>query len=795
MTTQQILKQLQNWFSAKGVADAISSLKSHWISGLISASVTLVALVIFACTNVIQSLHSAFVFLDNVENRALDAEFQIRGPVRPDPNIVIVAIDQKTIDRLSWPFPRSHYARMLQTLKRDGARAVGFDVDFPLPNRYNAAKVISQVEDEYHQNHGSAAKDAFVERLNAMREEADTDAQFAKALQESGNVVLGHLFFSSSSEVQHMDPEQIKKYNEVLAYQAYPQTLKRPDPKPYHFYMLPPAAQAAVEPNLRIFADAAKSFGSFNIEAENDGTVRRASLIFRYTDPAVSTEGETFYPSLDIQLARLYLGAEPQDTILWFNRAGPELIELGRKKIHPDVYGKALINFAGTAQTYPYYSFADVADGVTPKGFFSGKVAIVGATAIGIGDMRPTPFAKQSYPGVEIHANVVDNILHESFLRRGFSEEITDLGVLLFCGIVMGLLFVLVRPRVFGVLGALAALALLSFIYYNFRANGRWLSLVLPFSTLLLNYVGVVSYRMLFEEKEKRKVRGAFSQYIAPGFISQILKDPGRLKLGGEQVELTVMFSDIRGFTSISEKLSPPALVELLNEYLTVMTDIVFQNRGTLDKYIGDAVMAFWGRPFLDQTDHAANACRAALKMIGSLQELNATWKSQGRPSLRIGVGINTGSMMVGNMGSLRRFNYTVMGDHVNLGSRVESLTKEYGTQIILTEYAHKHVEGQFVTRELDLIRVKGKQQPVAIYELLGLASEQARYEELLRDFAKGLRAYKSGEWGPACEVLSSLAAKYPADGPTQLLLKRSRKFLEEAPEGLWDGVYTMTTK
>jgi len=318
---------------------------------------------------------------------------------------------------------------------------------------------------------------------------------------------------------------------------------------------------------------------------------------------------------------------------------------------------------------------------------------------------------------------------------------------------------------------------------------------VLPAATLSVNYLGVTSYRVLFEEKEKRKVRGAFGQYVAPGFIHQLLKDPGRLKLGGEEVDLTVMFSDIRGFTSISEKLTPTELTELLNEYLNAMTEIIFQNQGTLDKYIGDAVMAFWGRPFLDLHDHAACACRAALAMGDQLRELNRGWADRGRPPMRIGIGVNTGPMMVGNMGSTRRFNYTVMGDHVNLGSRLEGLNKDYGTQIILSEFTYEYVEGKFLTRELDLIRVKGKQKPVAIYELLAPASEQSRFQELLTEFQQGLAAYKAGNWNAAYEIFQTIAAKHPSDGPTKLFLARCQDFMQKAPAGKWDGVYTMTHK
>ncbi|MBI3894882.1 MAG: CHASE2 domain-containing protein [Acidobacteria bacterium] len=786
-------RKLLQLSTVSGWKELAASLRPHRYSLAISLAVTLLGLIAFISINWVKSLGSLFVFVDNVEARSLDARFQFRGPLQPGPEIAIVAIDQKTIDRLGWPFARSNYAHMLRTLNQDGAKVVGFDIDFPFPDRSAAsASAFAQLEEEYRASRGTS--ETFLNRLQTLREESDSDAQFAQAIQEADNVVLGHLFFTDRADIEHMDPEQIRAYDQVLVFQAYPQVLKRTAEERYRFYLDAPDA-IAVEPNLPIFASAARTYGAFNFEADNDGTYRRAPVIFHYNDPNRPSIEENFYPSLDIQVARLYLGVQPQDTIVWFNPNGLDVIELGPKKIYPDVSGKVLINFAGPTQTYPYYSFADVADGLTPKGTFRDKIVLVGASAIGIGDIRPTPFSKQGYPGIEIHANVLDNLLHDNFLRRGFSEEMADLWILLFCGFLMGILFVLLRPLVSSFLYAIALLGLLGFVFYQFSAHGRWLSLVLPAATLSLNYLGVTSYRVLFEEKEKRKVRGAFSQYVAPGFINQILKDPARLKLGGEQVDLTVMFSDIRGFTSISEKLTPPELVELLNEYLTAMTEVVFQNRGTLDKYIGDAVMAFWGRPFLDLHDHAACACRAALEMSSQLKTLNEAWRSQGRPPMNIGIGINTGPMMVGNMGSQRRFNYTVMGDHVNLSSRVEGLNKEYGTQIILTEFTYEYVRDQFVTRELDLIRVKGKKKPVAIHELLAPASEQNRYRELLGDFQQGLAAYKAGNWDEAYEIFQALASRYPSDGPVKVLLARCQRFLREAPVGAWDGVYTMTTK
>jgi adenylate cyclase len=630
--------------------------------------------------------------------------------------------------------------------------------------------------------------------MQELRKESDSDGQFAEAIREAQNVVLGHVFFRSRREVEHMDPEQVAAYDEILAFEAYPQQLKRAAPVQYDPGLDAPN-ELVVEPNLRIFAEAARSYGAFNFEADSDGTYRKAPLVFHYKDITRPSVEENFYPSLDVQIARIYLEAGPDDTKLWFNQNGPELIELGPRRIVPDLSGKVLINFAGPMQTYPYVSFSDVANRETPEGMFQDKIVLVGATAVAIGDLRPTPFEKGFYPGVEIHANVLDNILHDNFLRRGFNEEMTDLLVLLFCGIVMGLLFVATRPAISAGLYAVSLAAVLGFVYHNFASEGRWLWLVLPVSTLSFNYAGIASYRVLFEEKEKRKVRGAFGQYVAPGFINQILKEPGRLQLGGEEVELTIMFSDIRSFTSISEKLTPTELTKLLNEYLTAMTEIVFQTRGTLDKYIGDAVMAFWGRPFLDLHNHAELACQAALRMSDRLKELNRGWEEQGRQPLKIGIGLNTGPVMVGNMGSARRFNYTVMGDHVNLGSRLEGLTKDYGAQIILSEFTQAHVKGKFVSRELDLIRVKGKAKPVAIYQLLGTASEQERYQDLLTDFSQALAAYKHGDWDTAHQMFEAVAERYPSDGPTKLFLSRCQRFRREAPEGVWEGVYTMTTK
>ena len=314
------IKTITRLFTAAGRQEALSFLRAHRYSFGISLAVTLLGLLTYVAITWTRSGRSALVFLENVEARSLDARFQFRGPVKPGSEVVIVAIDQKTIDRLGWPFPRSHYGRMLQTLARDRARVVGFDVAFPFPDR-TSASMFTTLEEEYRKSRGAAPSDPFVQRLQALREQADSDGQFAKAIQESGNVVLGHIFFSDRSEIEHMDPERIKAYDEVLVFQAYPQVLKRPSRQRYRFYLDAPDI-LAVEPNLRIFADVAKSYGAFSFEADSDGTFRRAPLIFHYNDPNRPSIEENFYPHLDVQVARIYLGAGPQETKVWFNSVG-----------------------------------------------------------------------------------------------------------------------------------------------------------------------------------------------------------------------------------------------------------------------------------------------------------------------------------------------------------------------------------------------------------------------------------------------------------------------------------------
>jgi adenylate cyclase len=307
-------------------------------------------------------------------------------------------------------------------------------------------------------------------------------------------------------------------------------------------------------------------------------------------------------------------------------------------------------------------------------------------------------------------------------------------------------------------------------------------------------YLGITVYRYITEEREKKKIRGAFQYYLTASVINEMLKDPSKLKLGGDKKDLTVLFSDIRGFTTISEKLTPEDLVHLLNEYLTEMTNLVFKYDGLLDKYMGDAIMAVFGAP-LDQPDHALRACRTALGMMDELKKLQEKWADEGRPVFDIGIGINSGDMVVGNMGSDMRFDYTVMGDMVNLGSRLEGINKEYGTNIVISEYTYAVVKDALFCRELDSVRVKGKKLPVKIYELLGEKKDAEKWEKAVSLFEEGLSKYKQALWDEAIAAFRKVLEVRQDDAPAKLYIDRCEELKKNPPEGSWDGVFTMTRK
>ena len=769
---------------------------SRHAHGTLALASTAIGLALFAFSGIGANQRAGFVFLQDIEQRSLDLRFAIRGDRAPDPRIVIVGLDEKTLGAIgSYPLPRRFYALLVRKLKEDGARVVGFDMTFPTPASSESLEALRLLWKQL----GPKADKKLQKKIAVIEKQADVDAQFADALKSTGNVVLGHLFLDAD-RARYSDPKLAEAYFNVVWAKAFPQVLKATSGR--QDFDLGKAwiqgggpVDQGVEPNYSQLAEAAASYGFFNIDPDADGILRRALFMIRYQD-------QDFFPSLDLQILRQYEGIPDQQIAAYMSAEGLERIQFGSHELHPWENGTALINYVGPFHSYPHYSMADVLFGQLPPDTFRDKIVLVGSTALGIGDLRNTPFQKQSsgYMGVEVHANILDNLLHSNephrtFLVRGFREELVDIGFIVLFGAVLGFWFGRTRPLTATATAIIVLGVFMWFVYFSFAYWGKWFSFVVPALTLVLSYLSATSFRVMSEEREKRRIRKSFSQYLSPGVISLIEKDPEKyIRPGGEVSELTVMFSDIRGFTTLSEGMDPDELVRLLNEYFSAMTDILYKHLGTLDKYIGDAIMAFWGSPY-PQKDHAYRACCCALEMVERLAELNRAWTAGGRPEIANGIGLNTGPVNVGNIGSDKRLAWTVMGDNVNLASRLEGMSKEYRVRVIISEYTYAQVSHQFLAREVDKIRVKGKTHPVTIYELLAPLSKRQEYEALLTPFNTALECYRTHDWREAAGKLGQVLGIYPYDGPTQVLLQRCLEFMDDPPPADWDGVYVMPSK
>ena len=792
--------------SGFGIYELLVSWWQHRASFLISLSVTLAALVIYFFSFFGESPTPIFGFLEKLEDSSLDMRFLYRpGSATPvDPRIVIVDIDQHTQEVLGkWPFSRAHFARLLDALHEGHAKVAAFDITFSKPDQTAAPLRTLRADLEARQKAGDAVDPRLTKELDRAIVEYDADKQFAKSIQRFGAVVLGNFFLHTEADLRGLDAKTLDDYANQIAFYSFP-SVRPLNPasgkadrialieKFRRDRLMPEGTEANLAVLTSALSEETSSTGFFNIYADSDGVIRRSNLIIPYGRSKDLNDWD-IYASLEVQTIRSFLGLPNEQVVLEFGPVGASRIVFGDvAQVHTDELGRVYVNYHGPSYTYPHYSMADVIEKKVSPQTFAGKIVLIGATATGIGDLRTTPFGDNDYPGVEIHANVIDDILNHTFLKRGAKQSLWDLLLILFFGIPFGIWMALVSPRWmwFGI-GMLAGLAGVDYLAF---LKGSWLNFTVPALTLTANVILISLYRALVEEKEKRRVRTAFGQYLSPEVVRRLLVNPRLVE--PRKTEITVMFSDIRGFTSISEKLDAQELAIFLNQYFSDMTKIVFEQRGTLDKYIGDAVMAFWGAP-IEDGEHAAMACRTALRMMSRMHELQKEWKAAGKPLLDIGIGLNTGVASVGNMGSSLRYGYTALGDSVNLSSRLEGLNKDYGTHILVTETTYQAAkEAGYVFRELDLIRVKGKNQPVMIYELIGGAESLApEIKARLNRFQQGRELYQQRRWTEAQTVFQEMIDHWPEDGAARAYWKRCQEYLFDEPAPNWDGVFTMTHK
>jgi adenylate cyclase len=723
-------------------------------------------------------------FFRLIELKAFDLHFLSRGAIEPENNVVIVAIDEKSLDRFGrWPWPRTRIAELVEKLKNHGAKSVAFDIVFAEPDESSGINVIRGLKDRL-KGKGSEV----ISTIESVEKESDNDLKLSTALQNNSSIILGYFFFTSLEEIKHLhnplppfvkgeSKEDAPSVKGELKGRFTIRNIERAAPIPEIL------TAVGVQENIPAITNAVADSGFFNIVPDIDGAVRWLPLTIKYKDD--------FYPHLSLEAIRKYLDSPP--LIMNIAGYGIDSINIGSLAVPTDERGRLLINYRGPQNTFPNYSFSDVAEGLVPAEKFKDSIVLVGATAIGIYDMRITPFGV-SFPGIEIHANVIDNILSQDFIQRPDWIVIFDLSILLLNGIILSFVIPRIRPLYTGM-----AVIAFSGIYifmnnYIFNNLNIWLTEVYPIFTIIFVSGSVTVFQFMTEEREKRKIGKAFSHYVSPSLVNEILKDPKKLVLGGEEKRLTCLFSDIRGFTTVSESLKPDALVKLINDYLTPMTDIVLKNDGTIDKYMGDAIMAFWGAPVW-QEDHHVRACRTALEMMKKLDELQVVWQKAGIPKLAIGVGISTGRVTVGNMGSSTRFDYTIMGDTVNLGSRLEGLNKEYGTYIIVPKYTYEDVKAEFIFRQIDMVKVKGKDRPIKIYELMGDKNDENNLRETIELFESGLKSYMERDWDRAGGYFHDVLKIRPDDGPSSVFISRVEELRKAELPPDWDGVYVMTKK
>jgi adenylate cyclase len=800
------------WWQRRGLFGLYELLQSWWrhrVSFIISLVTTLVALSIYYVTFLGERPTPIFVFLQRLEYNSLDTRFRYRPAkgIEADSPIVIVDIDQHSQEVLGkWPFSRTHFAKMLDILREDGAKVAAFDITFDKPDQ--TVELMRKIwkDLEARKKNGEPVDPKYETWLQQLVAENDADRQFASSIDRFGPVVLGS-FFLKKEESKDIDDATLDQYADLIDWYSIARTAMNPATGKRDFLEVVRkydeegnlfTATVANIPSLANPDNPEKtSMGFFNISADQDGVLRRTMLVLPFGRSKDINDWQMF-GSLEVQAVRLYLGLPTTQLSVNFNQIGVVSVNFADKlKIEPDYTGHLQINYRGPRGSYRYISIADVVTRKFEPGSFKGKIVLIGASATGIGDQRSTPYGGIDYPGVEVHANVIDNMLNHGFLVRGAKQVLWDFLAILFLGIPLGIWMALVQPRWMW-FGAGLLIPLVAVDYGAFR-HGWWLNFTVPAMTLTGNVLLVSLYRALVEEKEKRKIRTEFGHFLSPEVIRRLLVDP-RL-VDPKKTDITVMFSDIRGFTTFSEKMDAQELALFLNQYLSDMTSIVFSHSGTLDKYIGDAVMAFWGAPF-EEPGHGVKACNAALEMMKRVRELRKQWEAQGKPSLEIGIGLNTGVASVGKMGSELRSGYTALGDVVNLSSRLEGLNKDYGTHIIVNETTYQAAKDHgFVFRELDLMRVKGKFQPVTIYQLLGrqadfLADGSAETMRLQVElFARARELYRHRQWEAAQRAFQDFLDRWPNDRPSRVYWKRCQDYLFEEPPVGWDGVFIMTHK
>jgi adenylate cyclase len=706
--------------------------------------------------------------VDNLEAIAYDARLKLTMPGGVDPRIVIVDIDEKSLQEEGrWPWRRDHLGDFLdQLFGHYKVKVVGFDVVFAEKDESSGLKVLEDIGEREFKDYPQ-----FQSALKSVAPKLQFDRLFAEKMR-GRPVVLGY-YFSNDARTSGVLPDPVlpRGVFQGRNISAFKNT--------------------GFGANLLELQQSAANAGHFNPVPDIDGVIRRVPMLAEY-------EG-AYYEPLSLAIVRLLLGSPPVRPAFtdapWSSKSYPglEWLEVGELRIPVDIQVTALVPYRGPWHSFPYVSASDVLKGTADAAVLKDRIVLVGTTAPGLQDQRSAPVGNV-YPGVEMHANLIAGMLDGAIKQRPPYVLGAEVLLLFVSGVVMALVLPLLSPLRGMLVTAVVVVAVFgtNVLVWD-RAN-----LVLPMASGVLMIAVLfalnMSYGFLVESRAKRQITGRFGQYVPPELVDEMSEHPERFSMEGESREMSVLFSDVRGFTTISEGLDPKELSRLMNEFLTPLTQVIYRRRGTIDKYMGDCIMAFWGAP-IDDPQHARNAVLAGLEMQATMKALQPQFNSRGWPELLIGVGVNTGRMSVGNMGSDVRVAYTVMGDAVNLASRLEGLTKQYGVDMIVGEGTRSAVPN-IVFRELDRVTPKGKKEPVAIFEPIGPAEavDKARQDELSL-WHQILKQYRAQEWDMAELQLINLQQRFPGTVLYATFLQRISHFRTQPPGAGWDGTWAFETK
>ena len=705
--------------------------------------------------------------LEELRLRTFDL-FQVLRPrqqtIRP---VVIADIDEASLKEIGqWPWPRTVVADLVAKLRAAGAVAIGFDVVFAEPDRMSPAVAAATFRDLDAETR---------EKLAAL---PSNDVVLADAIKKAGNVVIGQA--GAPAPVPRLDGEAALRTGFAVL-----------GPDPGRFLVRFPGLLRNVLP----IEQTAAGRGLFSINAERDGIIRRVPVVMKAQDELV--------PSLTMEMLRVVSHASA--ILVRTDQAGVRAVAVPGLEIPTDGLGQFWVHF-NSHDPARFVSAADVLNGRVGADRLRGRLVLIGTSAVGLLDIKTTP-VERTMPGVEVHAQILESVLSKSLL----TSPNYAIGAEIFVAVVFGLAIIIAAPMLPAAivvsLGAVLIAGLIGMSWYFFAVHHLLIDFTYPLISCWLIYLVLTFVNYFREQQQRQQIRSAFGFYLSPPLVEQLARSPEKLVLGGEERRMTILFSDVRGFTTISEhyKDDPQGLTHLMNRFLTPLTNAIIDRKGTIDKYIGDAIMAFWNAP-VDDDEHEANACDAALEMLARAEVLNAELKSEAEASggvympLRIGIGLNSGPCVVGNMGSDFRFNYSVLGDTVNLASRLESRTKDYRLSLVIGSRTAERAKAKFAVMEIDLIQVKGKKQPEVVFTVLGRAeiADDPRCGELCDLNAQMLAAYRKQQWDEAERLIDrchKVANGFGVDGLYDMYAERIAVYRSEPPPPDWTGVYAAESK